>query len=136
MNMTANTKPKRTLIAYCALAERLNRPGAGIIQALTPFLAEACLTFSGELFDAGKFSAAVAEKFGIRIPRLAVLGLTDHLEKEGLLTAISGHATSTVYQYAKFNGPREDLDTSAVTEAEIDGVLRSFVDYCKTELAP
>lgn len=131
--MTANTKPKRTLIAYCALAERLNRPGSGVIQALTPFLAEACHTFSGELFDAGKFSAAVAEKFGIRIPRLAVLGLTDHLEKEGLLTPISGHATSIVYRYAKFNRPSEDLNASAVTEAEIDGVLLSFVDYCKTD---
>jgi len=131
--MTANTKPKRTLIAYCALAERLNRPGAGVIQALTPFLAEACQTFSGELFDAAKFSAAVAEKFGIRIPRLAILGLTDHLEKEGLLTAISGHATSTVYQYAKSKDTSEDPDVSAVTEAEIDDVLRSFVDYCKAD---
>lgn len=132
--MTANTKPKRTLLAYCALAERLNRPGAGIVQALTPFLAEACHAFSGELFDASKFSAAVAEKFGVRIPRLAALGLAEHLEKEGLLTAVSGHALSTVYRYAKFNAAAADLTASAVTEAEIDGVLRSFVEHCKTDL--
>lgn len=131
--MTTSTKPKRTLLAYCALAERLNRPGAGVVQALTPFLAQACQTFSGEFFDAGKFSAAVAEKFGIRIPRLAVLGLTEHLEKEGLLAAVSGHATSTVYRYANFRVPAADLDASAVTEAEIDGVLLSFVNYCKTD---
>src|SRR5690242_16942497 len=99
--MGANTKPKRTLLAYCALAERLNRPGAGVIQALTPFLAEACHPFAGELFDASKFSAAVAEKFGIRIPRLAALGLAEHLEREGLLTPVSGHALSTVYRYVK-----------------------------------
>ena len=84
--MTANTKPKRALLAYCALAERLNKPGTGVVQALTPFLAEACHAFSGDLFDASKFSAAVAEKFGIRIPRLAALGLAEHLEREGLLT--------------------------------------------------
>ena len=98
--MSSNTKPKRTLLAYCALAERLNKPGAGLIQAMTPFLAEACHAFSGELFDAGKFSTAVAQKFGIRIPRLAALGLAEHLEKEGLLTAISGQAMSRVYRYS------------------------------------
>jgi len=131
--MTANTKPKRTLLAYCALAERLNRPGAGVVQALTPFLAEACNAFSGELFDASKFSAAVAEKFGIRIPRLAALGLAEHLEKEGLLTVVSGHALSTVYRFAKINAATADLISSAVTEAEIEGVLRSFVEHCKTD---
>lgn len=131
--MTASTKPKRTLLAYCALAERLNRPGAGIIQALTPFLAEACHAFSGELFDAGKFSAAVADRFGIRIPRLAALGFAEHLGKEGLLTVVSGQATSTVYRYAKLNVTVADTDSFAVTEAEIDGVLRAFVDHCKTD---
>jgi hypothetical protein len=131
--MTANTKPKRTLLAYCALAERLNSPGAGVIQALTPFLAEACHAFSGELFDASKFSAAVAERFGIRIPRLAALGLAEHLEKEGLLTAVSGHALSTVYRYAKFDVAAADLTTSAVTEVEIERVLRSFVEHCKSD---
>lgn len=131
--MTTNTKPKRALLAYCALAERLNRPGTGVVQALTPFLAEACHAFPGELFDASKFSAAVTEKFGIHIPRLAVLGLAEHLEGEGLLTAISGHARSTVYRYAQFKPTTADLGASAVTEAEIEGVLETFVKHCKTD---
>jgi hypothetical protein len=131
--MTANTKPKRTLLAYCALAERLNKPGAGVIQALTPFLAEACHAFSGELFDASKFSAVVAERFGIRIPRLAALGLAEHLEGEGLLAAVSGHALSTVYRYTEVAVAAADLSASAVTEAEIEGVLRSFVEHCKSD---
>lgn len=131
--MPANAKPKRTLLAYCALAERLNRPGAGVVQALTPFLAEACRAFAGELFDASKFSAAVADNFGIRIPRLAALGLAEHLEKEGLLTAVSGQALSTVYRYAPVKEITADFGASAVTEAEIEAVLRSFVEYCKTD---
>lgn len=131
--MTTNTKPKRALLAYCALAERLNRPGTGVVQALTPFLAEACHAFPGELFDASKFSAAVTEKFGIHIPRLAVLGLAEHLEGEGLLTAISGHARSTVYRYVQFKPTTADQGASAVTEAEIEGVLETFVKYCKTD---
>ncbi len=131
--MTTNTKPKRALLAYCALAERLNKPGMGVVQALTPFLAEACHSFSGELFDASKFSAAVVEKFGIRIPRLAALGLAEHLEREGLLTAISGHARSTVYRYTQFNPAATELNASAVTEAEIEGVLETFVKHCKSD---
>lgn len=131
--MTTNMKPKRALLAYCALAERLNKPGTGVVQALTPFLAEACHAFAGELFDASKFSAAVTEKFGIRIPRLAALGLAEHLEGEGLLVAISGHARSTVYRYTQFKPAAEDLYASAVTEAEIEGVLETFVKHCKTD---
>ena len=68
-------KPKRALIAYCVLADRLRTPGMGIVQAMTPFLAEACHQFAGELFDASKFSNAVAQRYGITIPRLAALGL-------------------------------------------------------------
>lgn len=131
--MVGNTKPKRTLLAYCALAERLSRPGAGVVQALIPFLAEACHAFSGELFDASKFSAAVAEKFGIRIPRLAALGLAEHLQREGLLSVVSGHAPSTIYRYAQFNAAAADSNASAVTEAEVEGVLGSFVEYCRTD---
>lgn len=131
--MSSNTRPKRTLLAYCALAERLNKPGAGLIQAMTPFLAEACHAFSGELFDAGKFSTAVAQKFGIRIPRLAALGLAEHLEKEGLLTAISGQAMSRVYRYSNLGAAVPNEDVSAVSETEIDSVLQSFVDHCRTD---
>ena len=82
--MFPSEKPKRALIAYCVLAERLRTPGVGRMQALTPFLAEACRQFSGELFDASKFSNAVAERYGIRIPRLAALGLAEQLASNGL----------------------------------------------------
>ncbi len=131
-NMT-KPKPKRTLLAYCALAERLNKPGSSVIQALTPFFAEACSSLSGELFDAGKFSAALFEKFGIHIPRLAALGLTEHLEREGLLTQVSGLATSVVYRYSALVASATELDVSALTEAEIENVLQSFVDHCRDD---
>ena len=58
-------KPKRALIAYCVLADRLRTLGMGIVQAMTPFLAEACQQFAGELFDDSKFSVAVAHPFNI-----------------------------------------------------------------------
>lgn len=131
--MITTTKPKHTLLAYCALAERLNKPGSGVIQALTPFFAEACSSVSGELFDAGKFSLALFEKFGIRIPRLAALGLAEHLEREGLLTSVSGLGTSVVYRYSDLTAPASGLNVSAVTEAEIEAVLQSFVDHCRTD---
>ena len=83
--MTA--KPKRALIAYCALADRLRTPGMGIVQAMTPFLAEACQQFAGELFDASKFSVAVAQRYDIQIPKLAG-GTT---AKPDLLAALIGN---------------------------------------------
>jgi hypothetical protein len=42
--MSSSAKPKRALIAYCVLADRLKTPGLGLVQAMTPFLAEACQT--------------------------------------------------------------------------------------------
>lgn len=131
MNVSATAKPKRTLIAYCVLADRLRTPGVGAIQALIPFLAEACQQFAGELFDAGKFSNAVAERYGIRIPRLAALGLAEQLEREGVLTLASGHGTSAIYRYVPI--PPSPTTSSAVTEAEVEAVLKSFVDYCRTD---
>lgn len=130
VNLSA--KPKRTLIAYCVLAERLRTPGMGAIQALTPFLAEACQQFAGELFDASKFSNAVADRYGIRIPRLAALGLAEQLEREGVLTIVSGHSSSMIYRYT--NAPAlVNSASSPVTEVEVEVVLKSFVDYCRTD---
>ena len=57
--MRLNVRPKRAFIAYCVLAEKLNKPGRGVMQALIPFLAEACQHFAGELFNAEKFPHAV-----------------------------------------------------------------------------
>ena len=131
--MTPSAKPKRALIAYCVLAERLRTPGMGLMQALTPFFAEACQQFSGELFDASKFSDAVAVRYGIRIPRLAALGLAELLAQEGLLIVVSGHATSTVYRYAKAPEILETASASPVTEAEIDAVVQSFLEHCRRD---
>ena len=131
--MTQTTKPKRALLAYCALAERLNKPGVGAIQALTPFLAEVCRPFAGEMFDAAKFSDAVNTFYDIKIPRLAALGLAEQLAKEGLLTADSGNGNYTVYRYPKAQDlPAADV-VSPVTEAEIASVLISFIDCCRTD---
>ena len=105
----------------------------GIVQAMTPFLAEACHQFAGELFDASKFSNAVAQRYGITIPRLAALGLTDQLAREGILTAVSGHAASTVFRYAPAPVILEAASSSPVTEAEVESVLQRFVTYCQTD---
>lgn len=129
--MTA--KPKRALIAYCVLADRLRIPGMGIVQAMTPFLAEACQQFAGELFDASKFSIAVAQHYGIQVPRLAALGLTEQLAAEGILQPVPGHAKSVVYRYAPAPVISEATLTSPVTEAEVETVLQSFVAYCRTD---
>lgn len=131
--MSITTKPKRAFIAYCALAERLSKPGIGVMQALTPFLAEACQQFAGQLFDAGKFSDAVSERYGIRIPRLASLGLAEQLAREGLLTIVSANAKSTVYKYAEVPILLDASTSSPVTEAEVEIVLSSFVQFCRTD---
>jgi hypothetical protein len=130
--MSETVKPKRALIAYCVLADRL-RTGMGIVQAVTPFLAEACHPFSGELFDAAKFTTAVFQRYGIKIPRLAALGLTEQLATEGVLIAISGQAASTVYRYAPASAILDAPPASPVTEAEVESVLQSFTSYCRTD---
>lgn len=130
--MTTN-KPKSALIAYCVLADRLKTPGMGIVQAMTPFLAEACSQLAGELFDASKFSAAVSERFGIRIPRLAALGLTDQLAREGILTVRHGTGASTVYQYAPASIIQSVAAPPPVTEAEVEAVLQRFINSCQLD---
>ena len=130
--MAAENRPKRALIAYCALAERLSKHGMGIMQAVIPFLAEACRPFSGQLFDAAKFSNAVAERYGFQIPRLAALGLAEQLAHEGVLTIISTTRDSTVYRFSDEPPIAED-GTSPVTETEIELVLASFVAYCRKD---
>lgn len=131
--MNFNERPKRALIAYCVLADRLRTPGVGILKALMPFVAEACREYAGEMFDAEKFSNAVSARFGIRIPRLAALGLTDQLTQEGLLTVVSGYATSVTHRYAQNVSNLEIAETSPITEAEIDAVLANFVSHCRTD---
>lgn len=84
------------------------------------------------MFDAAQFSDEVAHRYGLRIPRLAVLGLTEQLEREGLLECISGHATKAVYKYPPAQKIPEE-DVPAVTELEIDNVLTDFVAICRTD---
>jgi hypothetical protein len=124
-------KPKRALIAYCALADRLKTQGVGALQSLIPFFAEACTQFAGELFDAQKFSAAVAERYGIKIPRLAALGLAEHLVREGILEEISNHGASSVYRYVKLAQLATSVTASSVSEAEVEKILASFAAYCR-----
>lgn len=126
--MDTNIKPKRALIAYCALAQRLNTPGVGVLQALTPFLAEACQQLSGQLFDAGKFSLAVAQRYGIQIPKLAALGLAEQLQRAGHLVVISDQGSSIVYRYADKEEP-----VCSLTETQVENVLASFYGFCSTD---
>lgn len=129
-----NGRPKRALVAYCALAGRLNTPGMGITHAMTPFFAEVCKKFAGELFDAQKFSNAVSERFGFSIPRLAALGLAEQLADEGLLVEVSGHAAKmTVYKYSDMPARADESQVSPITEQEIENTLGSFVAFCRQD---
>ena len=131
--MSSITKPKRALLAYCALADRIHNSSAGMFGALVPFFAPICREFSGQMFDAEAFSAAVASLYGMRIPRLAVLGMAEQLEGQGLLVAVVGRARSTVYQYAAVSTGEDMLEVPGVTEREIDAVLHQFVESCRTD---
>ena len=131
--MGTDQKPKRALLAYCALTQKLSTPGVGITDALVPFLAEACFELEGQLFDAGKFSNAVFGRFGIKIPRLAALGLTEVLHKNQLLEPVSSAGSSTVYRHRKKNRSGEH-GVNAITEGQVDGVLNSFVAFCQSDV--
>jgi hypothetical protein len=132
--MVNDGRPKRALLAYCALAGRLNTAGMGITHAMTPFFAEICKKFAGELFDAQKFSNAVNERFGFNVPRLAALGLAEQLADEGLLEEVSGHATKmTVYRYSRKSGRADESPISAITEQEVESILTSFVGFCRSD---
>ncbi|OGB21034.1 MAG: hypothetical protein A3I66_18810 [Burkholderiales bacterium RIFCSPLOWO2_02_FULL_57_36] len=126
--MTVNTRPKRALLAYCALAQRLSKPGVGITHALIPFFTEANHDLVGQLFDAEKFSLAVSQRFGFSIPRLAALGLTEQLELAGLLEVVSRDGSRTVYKHAAMIPENESVNP--VTEAQVERVLSAFFDYC------
>jgi len=64
---------------------------------------------------------------------LAALGLAEQLAREGLLKILSGHASSTVYQYLKVPALVETISSSLATEAEVAAVLASFVECCRAD---
>jgi hypothetical protein len=127
--MSQNFKPKREIIAYCALAQRLSAPGANFINALIPFLAEACKDHAGELFDAQKFSVTIEQRYGIYIPRLVALGLAEQLHQNGFLMVVSS-TPSLVYKYADTLSSSSESPQDSLTEAEVEKVLSSFAEYC------
>lgn len=127
------TKPKRALLAYCALADRLHESKATLVQTLTPFFAPVCREFAGKLFDAAQFATTVAERYDLRIPRLAVLGLAEQLAGAGLLVSLGGKSSKPVYQYAAAP-PSELEDVHPVTEVEVDQVLAEFAVRCRQDL--
>lgn len=126
--MTVNTRPKRALLAYCALAQRLSVPGAGITHALIPFFTEANHDLVGQLFDAEKFSLAVSQRFGFGIPKLAALGLAEQLESAGLLEVVSRDASRTIYKHVSVLPENESVNP--VTEAQVERVLDLFFAFC------
>jgi hypothetical protein len=130
--MTSIQKPKRALLAYCALADRLQRPNAGLMEALMPFFGPVCRDLAGKMFDAAQFSEEIHNRYGLRIPRLAVLGLAEQLGRDGLLESVLGYATKEVYRYPRVQTvPTEDVPS--VTEEEIDRVLAEFVTTCRSD---
>ncbi len=131
--MASEALPKRALIAYCALADRLSKHGIGIMQAIIPFLADACRPFVGQMYDAQQFANALAERYGIQIPRLAALGLAEQMAVDGILTVITSSKDYTVYRYADVPSHIGEREVSPVTESEIERVLDSFVAYCRAD---
>jgi hypothetical protein len=84
------------------------------------------------MFDAQAFSNEVAKLYGLKIPRLAVLGLAEQLEAQGLLVSVAGKARSAIYQYAS-NVLTDELEAPGVSEREIDSVLQQFVTSCRDD---
>lgn len=127
--VNSQNRPKRTLIAYCALAERLQRTNSNMVQALVPFFTEACRDLAGQMFDPIQFAAAIKSHYGIDIPKLAALSFVEQLSKEGVLEVVSGYANSTTYKYSN-NIKLVNSDVSAITETEVTNILNQFKTYC------
>lgn len=102
------------------------------MEALTPFFTPVCRDLAGKMFDATEFSNEVAELYGLRIPRLAVLGLAEQLERDGLLVSTQGQMSKLIYQYRAIQQVHP-TEVPAVTEAEIDQVLTEFVAICRSD---
>lgn len=130
--MSSINRPKRALLAYCALADRIHGSNAGMFGALAPFFAPVCRELAGKMFEAQEFSNEVAKLYGLRIPRLAVLGLAEQLEAQGLLVSVAGKASRNVYQYA-ISPATDELEAPGVSEREIDSVLQQFVESCRDD---
>ena len=130
-----SARPQRTLIAYCALAERLSKPGSNMLQALVPFFSEACQEFAGQFFDASKFSIAVKQHYGIDIPKLAALGIAEQLANEGVLEIVSGYAQSTTYRYSE-SIKSASQEVSSLTEKDVEKILALFTAYCNENQLP
>ena len=124
---------KHAVYAYCALATRLRVSNVNIMQALTPFFADACRPLGGQLFDSEKFAQVVQEKFGLKIPRLAALGLAEQLAAEGILETVSKSPSSTVYRYAANPKSVNEASVPSLTEAQIDTVFNQFVTLCRAD---
>ncbi|QDC43209.1 hypothetical protein [Methylophilus medardicus] len=129
--MVKINKPKRAIIAYCVLAQRLQNKNISRMQALTPFLAEASQDFVGELFNSELFSKAVEDRFGLKIPRLAVLGLAEQMAADGLLKNVSEDVQKPIYQFSEVI-----LDESylPLTEPQVEAILGDFVEYARKDL--
>lgn len=86
--------------------------------ALAPFFAPVCREFAGQMFDAAAFSDAVAKLYGLRIPRLAVLGMTEQLEGQGLLVPVVGKAS----MHPRFVLPSTEPDFKVGTWTALDAL--------------
>lgn len=125
--MSSIMKPKRALLAYCALADRIHQSNAGMFGALVPFFAPICRDFAGRMFDAAAFSDAVANLYGMRIPRLAVLGMAEQLSDIAF-------ASMAAEALACFSEPAVDKKDLSGLEIYLDSpllldVLGVNVDY-------
>jgi hypothetical protein len=122
--------PSKALIAYCVLADRL-RQGGSLFSAIVPFLAPVCAKFSGELFDAQKFAEGMSVLYGIKMPRLAALGLTEQLEKEGFLVRLE--RTALVYRYTNKATEIVSTPSNQLTENQINVTVEKFVEFVRSD---
>lgn len=125
--MNDSSNPSKALIAYCVLADRL-RKGGSLFNAITPFLAPICADHAGKLFDAQEFATGMSIRYGIKMPRLAALGLSEQLEVDGYLQRLS-ERPHVIYRYTNKATTVVVEEADKLTESQINVTVNKFVEF-------
>lgn len=124
-------KPKSAILAYLALAEKLNSENLNPIDSLVPFLGKVCLEFEhGKVFKPDEFIQKIEENYGLSIPQVAVKGLQPHLEKHGFLKEFSKNPSLYKYDNSKIN---ESLENPTISQEKIEVFFSEFISICKKD---
>jgi hypothetical protein len=105
-----------------------------VYASANPFPCRSLYSTTRKTFDAQEFSDAVNGLYGIRIPKLAALGMVGQLEKDGALEEItsgrSGSPSAYKYRVMTFSSNSSALP---VTVSEIEKILATFISSCKSD---